>query len=94
MQSLIQSIAGYQIEKNHKGTQCLFDNIDEREYQDADLLLAVEHLPDFVTPWEGPCNFKENTTDCSSDYNKTAANFGKIIFPEDLEKDLYVRTFP
>ena len=27
-------------------------------------------------------------------YNKTEANFGKIIFPEDLEKDLYVRTFP
>ena len=80
----------HQIEKIRKGSQCLFDNIDD-EYHDADLFFTIQHLPDFVTPWEGPCNASDSTDPCSAEYNKTKDNFGEMIFPKDLNSTVFGR---
>ena len=79
--------------KNRKDTECLFENIEEK-YLHADLLLSVNKLPEFVTPWEGPCNFTDTKAPCFPQYNKTQNNFGEIIFPTDLQKEFYVRSKP
>ena len=68
----------------------MFENIDE-EYLNADLLLSVNKLPDFVTPWEGPCNASDSTDPCSTQYDKTKDNFGEIIFPKDLNSTVFGR---
>jgi len=81
----------HQIEKNRKGSQCLFDRIDD-EYHDADLIFTIQHLPDFVTPWEGPCNGSDSKDPCAPDYNKMKKNFGEIIFPKDLNSTVFGRT--
>ena len=79
--------------KNRKDPGCLFENIDE-EYLNADLLLSVDKLPDFVTPWEGPCNFTYTKAPCFPEFNITKYNFGKIILPKELQNEFQVRIIP